>query len=482
VRYNFNQQSAGLTLLNGGGLAAQAQPIQLLGGSLVGTGLVSVANLQNVINSAEISPGLPLGRLDISGNYQQTASGVLNIDLGGYSAGTNFDLITVTAGGAGGLASLGGTLNLSLTNGFSPTNGATFTFLTALSRAGVFTAFNYPSNDIGLEVSYDLTSVKVTVSNLKPVVASPIPDPAPIVYGAAFNLQLDGNTFVDPDHTPLTYSAFGLPPGVSFASDTQTFSGTPTQAGVFLVTVTARDGGVPSLAASTTFTLTVNPAILSVIADAKTKIYGTMDPALTFTVGGLQFSDTPASALTGALVRATGETVAGSPYAITRGTLAASSNYALSFTGNTLIISKAPLAVNADAKTKVYGAADPALTATFTGFVNGESLAVLDGTLSVVRVPGEKVGSYLITPGGLTSENYAINFNSGPLAITKAALSVTADGKTKVHGAAEPAFTATYSGFVNNDTPAAVGGTLTFTRNPGEAIGSYLITPGGAHQ
>src|ERR1019366_75252 len=132
LRYAINQQTAGLTLLDGGGLDAQAQPLQLLGGSLMGTNLITVANTQNVVNSATINPGLPLGELDISGNFQQTASGTLNIELGGYSAGTNFDLVTVTGGGAGGVATLGGALNVTLTNGFSPTNGAAFTFLTAI--------------------------------------------------------------------------------------------------------------------------------------------------------------------------------------------------------------------------------------------------------------------------------------------------------------------------------------------------------------
>lgn len=66
LRYAINQQTAGFTLLNGGNLAAQAQPLQLLGGSLVGTGFVSVANVQNVINAATVSPGFPLGRFDIT--------------------------------------------------------------------------------------------------------------------------------------------------------------------------------------------------------------------------------------------------------------------------------------------------------------------------------------------------------------------------------------------------------------------------------
>lgn len=83
LRYAFNQQTEGLTLLNGGGLAAQAQPLQFLGGTLMGTGLVTMANTQSLTNSATINPGLPLGQLDIAGNYRQTASGVLNIELGG---------------------------------------------------------------------------------------------------------------------------------------------------------------------------------------------------------------------------------------------------------------------------------------------------------------------------------------------------------------------------------------------------------------
>ena len=480
LRFSINQQNAGLTLLDGGGLSAQTpQPLQFLGGNLVGTGLVTVANTVNVINSAAISPGFPLGELDISGNYQQTASGALNIELGGNLPGTNFDLVTVTGGGAGGVATLGGTLNVTLTNGFSPAKGAAFTFLTALSRVGAFATFNYPSNDIGMQVSYDATSAKVTVSNLKPVVANPISNPAPVVYGVAFNFQFPANTFSDPDGDPLTYNASGMPPGITLTGATRTFSGTPTQAGVFSVTVAANDGGTPNLIATNTFTITVNPATLTIAVQPKSKLYGAADPALTFTVSGLQFSDTPATALAGALARAAGETVAGSPYAITQGTLTPNDNYTINFTGGTLAITPVALSITADAKTKTYGAADPVFTVTYTGFVNGETTVVLGGTLTFARAPGENVGGYLITPSGLTSGNYTIAFNTGTLTILKAALSITADAKTKIFGAADPAFTATYSGFVNGETPAVLGGTLAFTRAPGQNVGSYLITPSG---
>jgi hypothetical protein len=477
LRYSINQQTAGLTLLDGGDLAAQAQPIQMLGGVLKGNGPITLANAQTLINSAVVSPGLLLGRLDITGNYQQTLTGTLDIELGGYAGGTEYDLVTVTAGGAGGAATLGGTLNVTLANGFSPTNGATFTFLTAGTRAGAFATFNYPSNDIGMQVSYDATSARITISNLKPVVANPIVDPAPLTYGGAFNYQFPANTFVDPDGDQLAYTAQGLPPGVTFTGSTRTFAGTPTQAVSFPVTVIANDGGLPNLTATNVFNITINPASLAVTAQPATKVYGAADPLLTYTLSGLQLSDTAASVLTGALTRGAGESVASSPYAIMQGTLAANGNYTINFTGSGLTITPAALSVTADAKSKTYGAADPAFTATFIGFVNGENPTALGGPLSFARAPGQNVGDYLITPGGLTSSNYVISFNPGILSITKTPLAVTADAKTKTYGAVDPVFTASYSGLVNGETPAVLSGTLTFARAPGENVGSYLINP-----
>ncbi len=53
--------------------------------------------------------------------------------------------------------------------------------------------------------------------------------------------------------------------------------------------------------ASTTSTLTVNPATLTITAASETKVYGTADPTLAYSVSGLQFSETPGSVLTGSL-------------------------------------------------------------------------------------------------------------------------------------------------------------------------------------
>ena len=139
-----------------------------------------------------------------------------------------------------------------------------------------------------------------------------------------------------------------------------------------------------TLAANSNYTLlftgsnlTITPHDLHVAANSQTKVYGAADPMLSYaaTAADLQYSDTAASVLSGSLSRAVGQTVAGSPYTISKGTLAANSNYTLLFTGSNLAITKAPLTVAADDKAMLINGTVPALTATLTGFQYSETLA-----------------------------------------------------------------------------------------------------------
>jgi len=220
--------------------------------------------------------------------------------------------------------------------------------------------------------------------------------------------------------------------------------------------------------------LTVTPAPLTITAEARSKVYGDADPALTFQTAGLRLSDTAGSVLTGALTRAAGENVGA--YAIGQGTLASNANYAIAFTGSNLTVTPAPLTVTADARSKVYGDADPALSFQAAGFRLGDTTGTaLTGALT--RAAGENVGAYAIGQGSLAAANYAIAFTGSNLTVTPAALTVTADARSKVYGDEDPALTFQTTGLRLSDTAGSVL-TGALTRAAGENVGAYAIGQG----
>ena len=174
-------------------------------------------------------------------------------------------------------------------------------------------------------------------------------------------------------------------------------------------------------------TSTINKAALTVAANPQSKVYGAIDPALSYTAGAFQFGDTAASVLSGVLSRAAGEDV--NTYPIGQNTLASNANYTLAYTGNSLAITPAPLDVAANPQSKLFGTPDPALTYGVTGLVNNPALGVIDSAGSVLsgaltRVPGESAlgGPYAITQGTLSANsNYALGFTPSNLIIIGAA-------------------------------------------------------------
>lgn len=76
--------------------------------------------------------------------------------------------------------------------------------------------------------------------------------------------------------------------------------------------------------------------------------------------------------------------------------------------------------------TKVYGTADPEFNYTATGFVNGNTNAVITGKLS--REAGENVGKYTITLGNINAgADYTIAYTGAEFEITKASQTITWD-------------------------------------------------------
>lgn len=92
----------------------------------------------------------------------------------------------------------------------------------------------------------------------------------------------------------------------------------------------------------------------------------------------------------------------------------------------TAIITQAPLTITANNASKVYGAAVPNLTASFSGFVPNENSSVLGTNFSVITnaQASDNVGGYYTRPVGYSDTDYAITPVDGVFTITKAALVV----------------------------------------------------------
>ena len=231
-------------------------------------------------------------------------------------------------------------------------------------------------------------------------------------------------------------------------------------------------------------TLTVDKAPLTIAALSTNKTYGAAVPVLTATYSGFVNGDTT-NALTTQVVLTTTATTA-SPagtYPITAGS-ATSSNYTVSHVPGTLTVDKAPLTIAALSTNKTYGAAVPVLTATYSGFVNGDTTNALTTqvVLTTTATTASPAGTYPITAASATSSNYTISHVPGTLTVNKASLTIAALSTNKVYGASLPVFTATYSGFVNGDTTNALTTqvVLTTTATTASPAGTYPINAGGA--
>ncbi|MGO1071008.1 MBG domain-containing protein [Lysobacter sp. CA199] len=213
--------------------------------------------------------------------------------------------------------------------------------------------------------------------------------------------------------------------------------------------------------------LQITPRAISITADTLSKIYGNLDPTLSYRVtgGNLVGSDT----LNGGLDRAAGENVGN--YAVGQGSLS-NGNYAISFVDGQLQILPRGNAVSADLLGKVYGNADPILTWRITQgeLVGGDTL---QGALS--RQSGENVGNYAIGQGSLANGNYAIGFVDGQLQIAPRPVTVTANNLAKIYGDLDPSLTwaITAGNLVGSDSLS--GG---LSRSGGENVGRYLIGQG----
>jgi len=384
----------------------------------------------------------------------------------------------------------------------------------------------------GLQNSETVGTVTLTSSGAGPT-ATVAGSPYSIVPSAA-----TGGTF-NPANYTISYQLGAMTVGAASLTitannrsktygQTVTFAGTEfTTAGlqnsetVGTVTLTSSGAGptatvagspysiVPSAASGGTFnpanytltyqngTLTVTRAALTIMASSRSKTYGqTVTFAGTeFTTSGLQSGETVGSVTLTSSGAGPTVTVAGSPYSIVPSAASGGTfnpaNYTISYQNGALTVTTAVLTVTADSKSRGYGAANPALTYTITGYQNGENAttAGVTGapTLSTTATAISSVAGspYPITCGvaTLAAANYSFTATNGALTVTPAALTIAANNRSKTYGQtvtfAGTEFTA--AGLQNSETV----GTVTLTSSgavtaAGVSGSPYSIVPSAA--
>lgn len=142
----------------------------------VGTYSGSLTNFAGIL-----SPGQSPGQTTITGSYTQQSGATLQMEIGGTTPTTQYDFVSV------GSATLGGTLQVSLLNGFLPAPTDTFTILGVTSSGGSLTgSFSNVGNGKRLATADGAGSFLVyfgtgSIYNAKQVVLTgfqPVPEPS----------------------------------------------------------------------------------------------------------------------------------------------------------------------------------------------------------------------------------------------------------------------------------------------------------------
>jgi hypothetical protein len=301
------------------------------------------------------------------------------------------------------------------------------------------------------------------------------------------------------------------PGTISFdpATGVFTVSGNHTyiQAGTFTITVNVSHEGVAS--APVTSSALVQPLRITTVALASDHpagaVYGA-PVAFTATVSGSAGAGTP----TGSVQFRIDGSNFGGPLALGGGTasvtapaLHAGSHTVVAFYTSdssafdnsddsasplSQAVAPAPLTITANDASKVYGAPLPALTASYNGFVNGDTSLVLSGSpsLTTTATASSAPATYSIVtgPGTLAAADYSFTFVNGTLTVTAAPLSATG---VNINATAGAPFSGRVATFTNADPfGSATSYTATIawgdgSTSAGTVSGTGTLTVTGSH-
>ena len=343
------------------------------------------------------------------------------------------------------------------------------------------TVIQYGINGSGLSsanYSFAQATANNTALTLNKIVITYTAQPATKVYGAAnpalnvmFTGMANGQT-IDQVLNSLSYAT------------TATIS---SPVGAYPITVSGLDAlnYTFSAASSNATAFIVTKADLTFTAQAATKHYGEANPTLSGAITGYVNNETAATALTGTPVYNTTASSASDvgSYPITlSGLSAANYNIIAATTNNTaLTITKNTLSYVATPASRAFNTANPSVTGTITGFLNGDTQAsATTGTLSfsTTVTTSTPVGTYAIDGAGLTSANYNIVQDASNASAFSIFLST--NGNLSSLAISQGSLSPSFASGTNNYTTTVATGITSLTLTPTLSDVNARVTVNGS--
>lgn len=209
--------------------------------------------------------------------------------------------------------------------------------------------------------------------------------------------------------------------------------------------------------------------VLSVNPDPQTVTYGDSAPTYTYSISGWLGSDNPGNAAGFVAPQCTSTYTSTTPVSASPVTITCSggsaTNYKVDMSATAdLTINKATLTVTPDNKGVNYGDPAPSYTKSVTGFKNSQTAGTASGysapdcSSAYTSTTGVSSSPVSITCSGGAADNYDFTYNTASLTISKAALIVTPDAKSRTYGDGAPTYTFVVTGWNGSDDENTAAG------------------------
>ena len=231
---------------------------------------------------------------------------------------------------------------------------------------------------------------------------------------------------------------------------------------------------------SATATMKITPLTVTVHANDAGKVYLEEEPTLTASLNGLLNSDMEAGApVSYSVIRESGETVG--KYMISVEADKVQGNYLVVTEPGTFTISPAEMSIKAITSEKSYdgtalygGVADELPEGTYVTYSVDKGVSWTEEVPSITHTG---ILKYLVR---IENPNYSIADVAGTLTVNRSAVTITADNAARNYGAPDPEFTAHISGSYVVEEADQIE--YSFSREPGEDVGTYSIYVSGSAQ